>query len=82
MTAVQYARRMKIVMVVMLVLVLVALASAGVFMLRRREGRRRPGPPDGARAGAARGAVGGAVPVRAAELGMGWIKPTGLPIGR
>lgn len=77
----QYARPMKIVMVVMLLLVLGALGSAGVFMLRRRqdgEGTDR----HMARALAVRVALSVAVFLLVLlSWGMGWIKPTGLPTG-
>jgi hypothetical protein len=73
---------MKTVVVLMLVAVLVALASAGVFMLRKgREGDRRSS--DMARALAVR--VGLSVALFLMLLlawRLGWIKPTGLPLGR
>lgn len=72
---------MKIAFVVMLVAVLVALASAGVFMLRRREsGDRRE--RDMARALALRVAL--SIALFAFVLlswYMGWVKPSGLPTG-
>ncbi len=73
---------MKTVMVLMLVAVLGALASAGVFMLRKGDG----GDPQGkrmARALALR--VGLSVALFLFILlswYMGWVRPTGVPIGR
>jgi hypothetical protein len=73
---------MKTIVVLMLVAVLVALASAGVFMLRKgRDGDRRSS--DMARALAVR--VGLSVALFLMLLlawRLGWIKPTGLPLGR
>jgi len=71
---------MKIVMIAMLVAVLVALASAGLFMLRK-------GDPDKRDARMAR-----ALAVRVAlsvalflfillAWRMGWLRPSGIPIG-
>lgn len=76
----QYARSMKTVMVVMLVLVIAALASAGLFMLRGRDGKSDERQM--ARALAVR--VGLSVALFLFVLlswAMGWIKPGGLPIG-
>lgn len=74
----QYACRMKIVIVLMLALVVAALAFAGVFMLRRRaDGERRM-----ARALAVRVGLSAAVFLLVLlAWGMGWITPTGLPGG-
>lgn len=73
---------MKIVMVVMLFAVLVALASAGVFMLRKgRDGDARS--KQMARALAVR--VGLSVALFLLVLlawAMGWVQPTGIPMGR
>ena len=72
---------MKIVIVIFLLAVLVALASAGVLMLRKG----RAGDPKGAlmaRALAVR--VGLSVALFLLVMfsyWMGWIKPTGIPIG-
>ena len=72
---------MKTVMVLMLVAVLGALASAGIFMLRKSDG----GDPQGrrmARALALR--VGLSVALFLFILlgwYMGWVRPTGIPIG-
>ena len=72
---------MKIVIVLFLLAVLVALASAGVLMLRKG----RAGDPKGAlmaRALAVR--VGLSVALFLLVMfsyWMGWIKPTGIPIG-
>jgi hypothetical protein len=72
---------MKSIMVLMLVLILGALASAGIFMLRRpKEGDTRNHQM--ARALAVR--VGLSVALFLFILlswYMGWVKPTGLPIG-
>ena len=73
---------MKIVMVLLMVAVLVALASAGVFMLRKgsQGGDRRS--KNMARALAVR--VGLSVALFLFILlswYMGWVKPTGIPIG-
>jgi Mn2+/Fe2+ NRAMP family transporter len=71
---------MKTVMVVMLVLVIAALASAGLFMLRGRDGKSDERQM--ARALAVR--VGLSVALFLFVLlswAMGWIKPGGLPIG-
>lgn len=72
---------MKALFVVLLVAVLAALASAGVFMLRKREdaGARQR---DMARALAWR--VGLSIALFLFVLlswTMGWVKPTGLPVG-
>ncbi len=73
---------MKTVMVLMLVGVLVALASAGVFMLRK------PGSEDErgqrmARALALRVALSVALFLFILlSWSMGWVQPTGLPVGR
>ena len=72
---------MKSIMVLMLVAILAALASAGVFMLRKpKDGDARNNPM--ARALAVR--VGLSVALFLFILlswSMGWVKPTGLPIG-
>ncbi len=72
---------MKAIMVLMLVAILGALASAGVFMLRKpREGS--PRNDQMARALAVR--VGLSVALFLFILlswYMGWVKPTGLPVG-
>jgi len=72
---------MKSIMVLMLVAILAALASAGVFMLRKpKEGDARNNQM--ARALAVR--VGLSVALFLFILlswSMGWVKPTGLPIG-
>jgi len=77
----QYARLMKIVMVLMLGLVIAALGSAGVFMLRRRkEGE----DTDRQMARALTVRVGLSVALFLFVLlswTMGWIKPSGLPTG-
>jgi uncharacterized iron-regulated membrane protein len=78
---------MKVIMVLMLVAVLGALASAGVFMLRRR-------PPEaGINPKAQRDkAMARALALRVAfsvalflfillSWYMGWVKPSGLPVG-
>lgn len=73
---------MKTVMVLMMVAVLGALASAGVFMLRKpKDGD--PGKDRMARALAVR--VGLSVALFLFILlswYMGWVRPTGIPIGR
>ena len=73
---------MKTVMVMMLVAVLVALASAGVFMLRKpRVGE--PANKHMARVLALRVALSVALfLVILRSWYMGWVRPTGLPIGR
>jgi len=75
---------MKIVMVLMLVAVLGALASAGVFMMRRsRLGEGDKPNKHMARALAVR--VGLSVALFLFILlswYMGWVKPTGLPVGQ
>lgn len=72
---------MKVIMVLLLVAILVALASAGLFMLRKpREGSGRNDQM--ARALAVR--VGLSVALFLFILlswYMGWVKPTGLPVG-
>ncbi len=80
---------MKIVMVLMLIAVLGALASAGVFMLRKRPG---VGDPAAAKAGPNR-QMAWALALRVAlsvalflfillSWAMGWVQPSGLPIGK
>jgi putative flippase GtrA len=62
--------------------VLAALASAGVFMLRKP---RTPGTPDNRMARALAVRVGLSVALFAFILfsyWMGWIQPTGVPMGR
>ncbi len=75
---------MKTLMVLMLVAVLVALASAGVFMMRR--GRESAGgKPDKHMARALAVRVGLSVALFLFILlswYMGWVKPTGLPVGQ
>ncbi|MCY7316624.1 MAG: twin transmembrane helix small protein [Rubrivivax sp.] len=80
---------MKTVMVLMMVAVLGALASAGVFMLRRgppdAEGKdgNKPANKQMARALALR--VGLSVALFLFILlswYMGWVRPTGVPLGR
>ena len=76
---------MKIVMVLMLVAVLGALASAGVFMLRKDDkgngSPRRSNPM--ARALAVRVALSVALFLFILlSWYMGWVRPTGLPVGR
>ena len=72
---------MKIVIVVALVAILAALALAGLFMLRGRDGESKRG--NMMRALALRVAL--SVLLFLLILGaywMGWIQPTGLPVGR
>ncbi len=75
---------MKIVIVVMLLGVLAALASAGLFMLRRRPEGRSQQDQDKRMARALAVRVGLSVSlfllILLAWL-MGWIHPTGLPVG-
>ncbi len=77
---------MKTVMVLFLVAVLVALASAGVFMMRRDDGKGADNTDRSkhmARALAVR--VGLSVALFLFILlswYMGWVQPTGLPTGR
>ena len=73
---------MKIVIMLMLVAVLAALASAGVFMLKKgREGDRRSNHM--ARALALRVALSVAVFLFVLlSWTMGWIQPSGIPLGR
>jgi hypothetical protein len=73
---------MKIVIIVALVLVLVALASAGLFMLRRD---REPGARDARMARSLALRVGLSIALFLFIMlswRMGWIQPTGLPMGR
>ena len=72
---------MKTVMVLMMVAVLCALAGAGVFMLRKG---RTPGDPNKAmsRALALRVALSVALFLFILlSWQMGWVQPTGVPIG-
>lgn len=72
---------MKIVIVIALVGVLAALAGAGLFMLRKGDAGSRDGRM--ARALAVR--VGLSIALFLFVLlswYMGWVKPTGLPLGR
>ncbi len=72
---------MKIVIAVALVAILAALALAGLFMLRGRDGESRSGHM--MKALALRVAL--SVLLFLAILGaywMGWIQPTGVPLGR
>lgn len=78
---------MKTVMVLMLVAVLAALASAGVFMLRRRPPEdsgtgERPVDKHMARALALRVALSVALFLFILlSWHMGWVRPSGLPVG-
>ncbi len=77
----QQCRTMKTLLVVMLVAVLGALASAGFFMLKKRE---QGADEDRRMARALALRVGLSVTVfLLIMLGwwMGWIKPTGIPVG-
>ena len=72
---------MKVIIVLMLVAVLGALTSAGVFMLRKG---REPGSRDQrmARALAIRVALSVAVFLFILlSWAMGWVRPTGIPVG-
>lgn len=72
---------MKFILVIALIGILGALAAAGVFMLRNGSGSKKRGP-NMARALAVR--VGISVALFLFILlsyWMGWIKPTGLPLG-
>lgn len=74
-------RTMKIIMVLMLVAVLGALASAGVFMLKKGDGAHSRDQRM-ARALALR--VGLSVALFLFILfgwAMGWVRPTGIPVG-
>jgi len=73
---------MKVLMVVMLIAVLVALASAGLFMLRKGDDSEGKRSSRMARALAVR--VGLSVALFLFILlswSMGWVRPTGLPLG-
>ncbi|MCC7100007.1 MAG: DUF2909 domain-containing protein [Rubrivivax sp.] len=73
---------MKLVIVLLLGLIVAALASAGVFMLRERPGGRGDRDRQMARALAVR--VGLSVAVFLLVLlawMLGWITPSGLPVG-
>jgi hypothetical protein len=73
---------MKLMIVVLLLAVLVALASAGVFMLRKP---RSSDPRGTAMARALAVRVGLSVALFLIVLfsyWMGWIQPTGVPLGR
>jgi hypothetical protein len=73
---------MKSLIVVMLIAVLGALASAGFFMLRRKDGSTRQDPKAMARALALRVALSiGIFLIVLLAWWAGWIVPTGLPIG-
>ena len=72
---------MKIVIVIALVLVLASLAGAGLFMLRK-------GGDDGSRNGRMARTLALRVGLSIAlflfillSWGMGWVRPTGLPLG-
>lgn len=72
---------MKIVIVVALVAILAALALAGLFMLRGRDGESKRG--NMMRALALRVALSVLLFLLIlAAYWMGWIQPTGLPVGR
>lgn len=75
---------MKILLIVMLLAVLVALASAGVFMLKRGTDTSDPAARDRrmARALAVRVALSVTL-FLLILLGwfMGWVKPSGIPVG-
>ncbi len=74
---------MKTVIVIVFVLVLVALASAGVLMLRKGDKNRPPADPRMARALATRVALSiGLFLFVLLSWHLGWIHPTGLPVGR
>ena len=79
---------MKTVMVLLMIAVLVALASAGVFMLRKGTGAPLEGQPAQdrdkhmARALALRVALSVALFLFILlSWYMGWVKPTGVPVG-
>ena len=74
---------MKILIAVVFVAILSALAFAGIAMIRGREGEGRPKKPTMMRALAVR--VGLSVALFLCILvayKLGWIVPTGVPIGR
>lgn len=74
---------MKTFIVVMLIAVLGALASAGVFMLRKRDGDS-PATRDKRMARALALRVGLSVALFLFVLlswHMGWVRPTGIPVG-
>ena len=75
---------MKIVIVIVLIAVLGALASAGFFMLKRRDGEA-PTTPDKRMARSLALRVGLSVALFVFILvawKLGWISPRGLPTGR
>jgi hypothetical protein len=75
---------MKIVIVLMLVAVLVALASAGLFMLRKGPASKTGEPRSNHMARALAVRVGLSVALFLFILlswYMGWVRPTGLPVG-
>jgi hypothetical protein len=74
---------MKLIIVLAFVAILVALASAGIFMVKR--GPEGQPAPKGRMARALAIRVGISVSVFLCVLlsyFMGWIQPTGLPVGR
>jgi cytochrome bd-type quinol oxidase subunit 2 len=73
---------MKSIMVVLMVAVLVALAGAGVFMLRKGNDDNTRRRKDMARALALRVALSVTLfLVILLSWAMGWIQPSGLPVG-
>ncbi|MFY7976157.1 MAG: DUF2909 domain-containing protein [Rubrivivax sp.] len=73
---------MKSIMVVLMVAVLVALAGAGVFMLRKGNDDNTRRSKDMARALALRVALSVTLfLVILLSWAMGWIQPSGLPVG-
>lgn len=77
---------MKVLMVLMLVAVLVALASAGLFMLRKNDDRSAD--TEGKRSSRMARALAVRVALSVAlflvillSWSMGWVRPTGLPVG-
>jgi hypothetical protein len=75
---------MKAVMLIAFVGILAALASAGIFMLRRGRRPERDGAPDRQMARALAVRVGISVALFLFVLfswAMGWVRPSGLPLG-
>ena len=84
--AVEQSFAMKIVIALAFVVILAALASAGLFMLRRDSGAEGSGAaPKGRMARALAVRVGVSIAIFLFVLighQLGWIAPTGLPVGR